>query len=106
MNRFLMQAAVGHPLTVHGTGGQTRAFIHIKDTCKCIELAVANPPEPKPDWGAVEILNQVAQTARVRDVARIVSDLTGVEMQLTENPRNEAAKNELVGEANSWFVNC
>jgi len=95
LNRFLMQAACGIPLTVYGTGGQTRAFIHIKDTCKCIELAVANPPEPKPDWGAVEILNQVAQTARVRDVARIVSDLTGVEMQLTENPRNEAAENEL-----------
>ena len=45
LNRFLMQAAVGHPLTVHGTGGQTRAFIHIRDTVRCIELAVNNPPE-------------------------------------------------------------
>ncbi len=47
LNRFLMQAAVGHPLTVHGTGGQTRAFIHIQDTCRCIELAVDNPPPPR-----------------------------------------------------------
>ena len=39
LNRFLMQAAIGHPLTVHGTGGQTRAFIHIRDTVRCIELA-------------------------------------------------------------------
>src|SRR3546814_8055919 len=38
LNRFLMQAAVGYPLTVHGTGGQTRAFIHVRDTVRCIEL--------------------------------------------------------------------
>ena len=56
LNRFLMQAAIGHPLTVHGTGGQTRAFIHIRDTVRCIELAIANPPAggreaagPQPD---------------------------------------------------------
>jgi UDP-sulfoquinovose synthase len=45
LNRFLMQAAVGYPLTVHGTGGQTRAFIHIRDTVRCIQLALENPPE-------------------------------------------------------------
>ena len=45
LNRFLMQAAIGHPLTVHGTGGQTRAFIHIQDTVRCIELAITNPPQ-------------------------------------------------------------
>ena len=56
LNRFLMQAACGIPLTVYGTGGQTRAFIHISDTCKCIELAVANPPQA---GERVEILNQV-----------------------------------------------
>jgi UDP-sulfoquinovose synthase len=44
LNRFLMQAAVGYPLTVHGTGGQTRAFIHIQDTVRCIELALTHPP--------------------------------------------------------------
>ena len=45
LNRFLMQAAIGHPLTVHGTGGQTRAFIHIRNTVRCIELALENPPQ-------------------------------------------------------------
>ena len=45
LNRFLMQAAVDYPLTVHGTGGQTRAFIHIQDTVRCIQLAVENPPQ-------------------------------------------------------------
>ena len=44
LNRFLMQAAIGHPLTVQGTGGQTRAFIHIRDTVRCIEIAITNPP--------------------------------------------------------------
>ena len=45
LNRFLMQAAIGYPLTVHGTGGQTRAFIHIKDSVKCVLLALENPPK-------------------------------------------------------------
>ena len=44
LNRFVMQAAIGYPLTVHGTGGQTRAFINIQDTVRCIALAVENPP--------------------------------------------------------------
>lgn len=57
LNRFLMQAACDIPLTVYGTGGQTRAFIHISDTARCIELAIANPPE---SGQPVEILNQVS----------------------------------------------
>ena len=62
LNRFLMQAAIGHPLTVHGTGGQTRAFIHIRDTVRCIELAIANPPEA----GAKPLVrNQITETHRV-----------------------------------------
>ena len=92
LNRFLMQAACGIPLTVYGTGGQTRAFIHISDTCKCIELAVANPPQA---GERVEILNQVAETARVRDLATMISDITGCGVQRVSNPRNEAAENEL-----------
>lgn len=92
LNRFLMQAACGIPLTVYGTGGQTRAFIHITDTCRCIELAVNNPPE---SGAPVEILNQVAQTARVRDVAEIVARMSGAEIQRVANPRQEDAENEL-----------
>ncbi len=92
LNRFLMQAAIGYPLTVHGTGGQTRAFIHIQDTVRCIQLAIEHPPER---GERVNILNQMTETHRVRDLAKIVSDLTGAEIQHLENPRNEAAENEL-----------
>ena len=46
LNRFLMQASLNIPLTVYGTGGQTRAFIHISDTARCIEIAINNPPAP------------------------------------------------------------
>lgn len=100
LNRFLMQAAVGHPLTVHGTGGQTRAFIHIKDTVRCVELAVENPPA---SGERVKILNQMTETHRVKDLARIISGLTGVEISYLENPRNEAAENELCVE-NKCFL--
>ena len=92
LNRFLMQAAIGYPLTVHGTGGQTRAFIHIKDTVRCIQLAIENPPA-KGD--RVRILNQMTETHRVRDLAKMVSEMTGVEIAYLDNPRNEAPENEL-----------
>lgn len=92
LNRFLMQAAINYPLTVHGTGGQTRAFIHIQDTVRCIELAVSNPPA-KGD--RVSILNQMTETHRVRDLAQMVAKLANVDIAYLENPRNEAAENEL-----------
>lgn len=93
LNRFLMQGALGIPLTVYGTGGQTRALIHISDTSKCIELAINNPPR---SGSPVEILNQVAETARVRDLAQLVSERTGTPLQFVTNPRNEAAENPLL----------
>jgi Nucleoside-diphosphate-sugar epimerases len=92
LNRFLMQAAIGYPLTVHGTGGQTRAFIHIQDTCRCIELAIENPPQA---GDRVQILNQMTETHRVRDLAQMVSDQTNVPVEYVPNPRNEADENEL-----------
>ena len=92
LNRFLMQAAIGYPLTVHGTGGQTRAFIHIQDTVKCIELALENPPERS---DRVHIFNQMTETHRVRDLAKMISDRTGVKIANLPNPRNEADENEL-----------
>ena len=92
LNRFLMQAAIGYPLTVHGTGGQTRAFIHIQDTVRCVELAALNPPArgERP-----MILNQMTETARVRDLAQMIADKTGVAIDQVDNPRNEADENEL-----------
>jgi UDP-sulfoquinovose synthase len=92
LNRFLMQSAVGYPLTVHGTGGQTRAFIHIQDTVKCLALAVANPPERT---GKVKILNQMTETHTVRDLANMVAKISGATVANVENPRNEAAENGL-----------
>jgi UDP-sulfoquinovose synthase len=92
LNRFLMQAAIGYPLTVHGTGGQTRAFIHIQDTVRCIQLALENPPE-KGD--RVNVFNQMTETHRVRDLAELVAQKTGSEIDYVQNPRAEAAENDL-----------
>lgn len=92
LNRFLMQAAIGYPLTVHGTGGQTRAFIHIRDMVKCIQLALENPPA-KGD--RVKIFNQMTETHRVRDLAELVATISGTDFALVPNPRKEADENEL-----------
>ena len=92
LNRFLMQAAIGYPLTVHGTGGQTRAFIHISNTVRCIELAITNPPA---HGDRVKILNQMTETHRLRDLAEMVSNITGAKIDYVDNPRNEAAENDL-----------
>ena len=92
LNRFLVQAGIGYPLTVHGTGGQTRAFIHIQDMVRCIELALENPPSR---GDRVKILNQMTQTHRVRDLAELIADISGAEVAYVPNPRKESAENEL-----------
>jgi UDP-sulfoquinovose synthase len=93
LNRFLMQAAIGHPLTVHGTGGQTRAFIHIRDTVRCIELAITNPPTA---GDRVRVLNQITETHQVLDLAKLVADTTGADVAYLPNPRREAEENDLI----------
>ena len=95
LNRFLMQAAIGYPLSVHGTGGQTRAFIHIQDTVRCIQLAVENPPD---DAHYVRVFNQMTETHQVQDLAKLVASLTDAEIEYLDNPRKEADVNELVVE--------
>ncbi len=92
LNRFLMQAAIGHPLTVHGSGGQTRAFIHIRDTVRCIEIALANPPVA---GSRPPVLNQITETHRVVELAKMVADTMGVDIAYLPNPRQEAEENEL-----------
>src|SRR6266581_786945 len=92
LNRFLMQAAIGHPLTVHGTGGQTRAFIHIRDTVRCIEIAISNPPQA---GSRPQVLNQITEVHRVVKLAKLVSAATGVFFVYLPNPRQEAEENEL-----------
>ena len=92
LNRFLIQAALDHPLTVHGSGGQSRAFIHIQDSVRCIEIALANPPAR---GERTKIFNQMTEVHRVRDLALLVSKLTGAEIAYLPNPRKEAPENEL-----------
>ena len=101
LNRFLMQAAVGYPLTVHGTGGQTRAFIHIQDSVKCVQLALENPPQR---GDRVHIYNQMTETHRVRDLAKMIADKTEARIDYLKNPRKEADDNELYV-ANDRFLN-
>lgn len=93
LNRFLMQSAINHPITVYGLGEQTRAFIHIVNTCDCIEIAVANPPS---NFDEVLIFNQTTEQLRLIDLANMVKELTGVEIQHCSNPRVEPEKNSLV----------
>ena len=93
LNRFLIQAAIDFPLTVHGTGGQTRAFIHIRDSVRCIELALGDAPRA---GERVRIFNQMTETHRVRDLARLIAGKTGAEVAFLPNPRKEADENELI----------
>lgn len=93
LNRFLIQAAIDFPLTVHGTGGQTRAFIHIQDSVRCIELALNEAPKA---GDQVRIFNQMTETHRVRDLAELISKLTGAQIAYLPNPRKEAVENDLV----------
>jgi UDP-sulfoquinovose synthase len=92
INRFLMQSVIGHPLTVYGTGGQTRALIHISDMAKCIKIAIESPPK---NQEKVRIFNQISETIQLRDLAKTISEYTDVKVQYIDNPRNELSENKL-----------
>lgn len=100
LNRFLMQGANNHPITVYGVGKQKRAFIHIINCCDCIGLAIANPPQK---FDEVKIFNQTTEQLRLIDLAKIVAKVTGGEIQYCTNPRVENEENELVME-NKQFM--
>jgi UDP-sulfoquinovose synthase len=90
VNRFLVQAAAGIPLTVYGKGGQTRGYLNIRDTLQCIALAAANPP----GRGELRILNQFTETFSVNDLAeRVQRAGEGIGLTVTvqhiDNPRKE-----------------
>jgi UDP-sulfoquinovose synthase len=68
LNRFCVQAAIGHPLTVYGRGGQTRGFLDIRDTVRCVELALLKPA----DRGEFRVFNQFTEQFSVLDLARMV----------------------------------
>jgi UDP-sulfoquinovose synthase len=91
LNRFCLQAVIGHPLTVYGTGGQTRGFLNIRDTLKCVELAVENPA----DRGEFRVFNQFTESFSIRELAETVQSAAGelglqVEVGCVDNPRTEA----------------
>ena len=90
LNRFCIQATVGHPLTVYGKGGQTRGLLDIRDTVRCIELAIANPAEP----GEFRVFNQFTELFSVGDLALMVKKAgnalgLNVDINHIDNPRVE-----------------
>jgi UDP-sulfoquinovose synthase len=90
VNRFLVQAVAGVPLTVYGAGGQTRGYLNLNDTLQCIELAVTHPPAR----GELRILNQFTETFTVNELAERVAEAgrsigLGVEIKAIANPRKE-----------------
>ncbi len=89
LNRFVIQAVLGQPLTVYGTGGQTRGMIDIRDTVECIRLVVENPAER----GEFRVFNQMTESMSVADIAKTVATAYPgpVEIDYLDNPRVEAA---------------
>ncbi len=90
LNRFCIQAAIGHPLTVYGKGGQTRGFLDIRDTVRCVELAIANPAEA----GEFRVFNQFTEQFSVGDLALMVKNAgnamgLNVDINHLDNPRVE-----------------
>lgn len=90
LNRFCIQAAIAHPLTVYGKGGQTRGFLDIRDTVRCVELAIANPAEA----GKFRVFNQFTELFSVSDLANLVQKAAQtlemkVEIANYPNPRVE-----------------
>jgi UDP-sulfoquinovose synthase len=93
LNRFCVQAVIGHPLTVYGEGGQTRGFLNIRDTLQCVELAVTNPPA----LGEYRVFNQFTEQFSVSELADLVkrsaTELGNeVEVRSFPNPRIEAER--------------
>jgi UDP-sulfoquinovose synthase len=93
LNRFCLQAVIGHPLTVYGAGGQTRGFLNIRDTLACVELAVLNPAAR----GEMRVFNQFTESFSIRDLAEEVQKAAvalGLQVDIAEvdNPRTEAAE--------------
>ncbi len=90
LNRFCVQAVIGHPLTVYGTGGQTRGFLNIRDTLQCVELAAENPAER----GEFRVFNQFTEQFSVLELAELVKQAGehlgySVQIDHVDNPRVE-----------------
>ncbi|MGD0067871.1 MAG: NAD-dependent epimerase/dehydratase family protein [Streptosporangiaceae bacterium] len=88
LNRFTIQSVIGHPLTVYGSGHQTRGIIDIRDTVRCIELACENPA----NRGEFRVYNQMTETMSVAQIAETVRAASpeDVTIEHLDNPRVEA----------------
>jgi UDP-sulfoquinovose synthase len=91
LNRFCIEAAIGHPLTVHGKGGQTRGYLNIRDTMRCIEIAIEKPAKP----GECRVFNQFTEQFSVKQLAEQIQLAArhkgrSVEIQHVADPRVEA----------------
>ncbi|MEL7547072.1 MAG: NAD-dependent epimerase/dehydratase family protein, partial [Pseudomonadota bacterium] len=93
INRFAVQAALGKPISVYGSGNQTRGFIHLHDVLNCIVAALSDPPA-KGD--RVRVINQTAETCRIADLAQIFTSVSESELVHLPSPRAEPEANELV----------
>ena len=90
LNRFIIQAAIGHNITVYGSGKQTRAFLNIQDTIRCVEIAAENPA----DKGEFRVFNQFTEEFSVLELAEKVQQVAKeegltTEVKKIENPRIE-----------------
>jgi UDP-sulfoquinovose synthase len=90
LNRFVVQAVIGYPLTVYGKGGQTRGYLNIRDTMQCVYLAACNPANE----GELRVYNQLTETFTVNELAELVrkaGEKLGFDVQINhlENPRKE-----------------
>ena len=93
LNRFLLQSVCDYPLTIYGTGKQTRAFIHIQNSVQCIKLAVENPPKKGEN---VKIFNQMTETIQLNTLANTIKELyPNTTVQNIKNPRKELDENSL-----------
>lgn len=94
LNRFCSQVACGHPMTIYGTGEQTRAFININDSIKCLTLALEYGKVN--DFTKVNILNQMTATHKLNDLKDLLMELyPDASYEYIDNPRAEQAKNSL-----------
>ncbi|MFD2740009.1 NAD-dependent epimerase/dehydratase family protein [Sulfitobacter aestuarii] len=91
VNRFLVQAATGQNISVYGTGGQTRGFIHLRDVIRCVELVLNSEARGSERF---RLINQITETLSIRELAQKVGALTGAPIEYRENPRQEPEENE------------
>lgn len=93
VNRFITQALIGKPLTVYGTGGQTRGFINLQNSIEAIELVIKNPVKGN------RIIHQLTETLNIKEIAEMVSEITGCGINNIKNPRFEMESNDFEFEA-------